>query len=87
MSWKDIIKESRLEKLRSVMQTYYDDNYVDRLLDGLDESEVDDFIKHEIGEIKANLGTIPKDGKFSDGEDASEYIKDAQSAIRELEQI
>ena len=87
MTWKDIVKESRLEKLRAVLRKYYDDNYVNWITENTTEDSVDEYIKWEIGEIKANLGTIPKDGKFSDGEDASEYIKDAQNAIRELEKI
>jgi hypothetical protein len=86
MSWKDIVKESRFEKLKSVMMKYYGDENFD-WLDGLEEQDIDGFIKYEIEELKANLETVPKDGKFSDGEDASEYIESANSLIRELEKI
>lgn len=87
MSWKEIVKESRLEKVRAVMKKYMDDGYVEWVTDYVEEETVDEFIEHEIGEIKANLRTVPKDGKFSDGTDASEYVKSANSLIRELEQI
>tara|TARA_R100001015_G_C4540695_1_gene104796 strand:+ start:180 stop:443 length:264 start_codon:yes stop_codon:yes gene_type:complete len=87
MSWEDILKESRLEKLRRVLRTFYDDEYVNWVTDGFDEESVDDYIEYEIGELKANLGTVPEDGKFSDGEDATPYINSANDLIRELEQI
>ena len=87
MSWKKIVKESRLEKLRRVMMKYFDDEYVNWYIEPINESNIDEFIQHEIGEVKANLGTVPEDGKFSDGEDASEYIESANSLIRELEKI
>tara|TARA_R110002020_G_scaffold133182_5_gene297213 strand:+ start:948 stop:1232 length:285 start_codon:yes stop_codon:yes gene_type:complete len=89
MDWKDIIRKNmtRLEKLRTTMRKYMDDEYVDWATDGFDESSVDEYIKFEIEELKANLATVPKDGNFSDGEDASDYIKSSYSLIKELEQI
>tara|TARA_R110002072_G_scaffold45239_6_gene125989 strand:+ start:8457 stop:8720 length:264 start_codon:yes stop_codon:yes gene_type:complete len=87
MSWEDILKESRLEKLRSVMKKYYDDEYVEWVTDYVEEETVDEFIKHEIGEIKANLASVPKDGKFSDGGDATYYVESGNNLIKELEQI
>lgn len=87
MKWKGILKESRLEKLRSVMKKYYDDGYVEWVTDYVEEETVDEFIEHEIGEIKANLATVPEDGKFSDGEDATYSVESANDLIKELEQI
>jgi len=87
MSWKEIVKESRLEKLRRVIKKYMDEAYSEWATDGFDESSVDEYIEFEIGEIKANLATVPKDGKFSDGQDATPYIKSAKDYIKELESI
>ena len=87
MTWKDIVKESRLEKVRAVMKKYMDDEYVEWVTDYVTEETVDEFIEHEIGEIKANLATVPEDGKFSDGTDATYYVESGNSLIRELEQI
>jgi len=82
-----IVKESRLEKLEAIIKKYYDDEYVEWYLAGLDESNIDKFIKNEIKELKAELASVPEDGKFSDGEDASEMINASNSLIRELEKI
>ena len=87
MSWEKILKESRLEELRTILRKYYDDEYVDWITENTTEDSVDEYIKWEIGELKANLGTVPKDGKFSDGRDATPYINSSNNLIRELERV
>ena len=84
MSWKKILKESRLGKLRAVLRKYYDDEYVDFITEKATEDSVDKYIKDEIRELKA---TLPKDGKFSDGEDATSHINSTNNLIEELEKI
>ena len=47
MSWEDILKERRLEKLRRVITKYVDARYAESATEGLDESTVNDFIEFE----------------------------------------
>tara|TARA_A100001201_G_scaffold142735_1_gene141793 strand:+ start:157 stop:402 length:246 start_codon:yes stop_codon:yes gene_type:complete len=81
MSWKDIVKESRLEKLRAVLRKYYDDNYVNWITENTTEDSVDEYIKWEIGELKANIRTVPK----TSADD--KYKTEVKSLINELEKI
>tara|TARA_R110001599_G_scaffold343828_2_gene566796 strand:+ start:755 stop:1021 length:267 start_codon:yes stop_codon:yes gene_type:complete len=88
MNWEDILKESRLEKLRSVITKYVDARYAGLATEGLDESTVNEFIESEIEEIRAMLYANTKNGNtFSDGTDARPYIESTKNYITELQQI
>ena len=78
MTWQDVIKESRFEKLKSVMMKYYIDENFDWLdgLEELGEKYIDGFIKHEIEKLKTKYVN-----------EASKYTESANNLIRELEKI
>jgi flagellar motor component MotA len=87
MTWKEVLKQSKLAQLRKIMYRHMNRDYMDMVLSSATEETVDKFLEEEIEDQERHYSNFKDEAKYPGGMTGKEHKERLLPYIKELKEL